>query len=169
MVLNPTFCKRYSHSQAPKISAKVHKKNEESEVQAKSTLAKYFSRASTDNRSKFKYRAESTKRPTESEKKPTVKPISKPREIISKFSYSRGLYALKPRNNMVFDKSVLKSKKPTIRLENKINANINLGAFLDGIDPGFASDSEGESTRNHFDMSVIMKRNSKYQSTEKIN
>lgn len=169
MVLNPTFCKRYSHSQAPKVNAKVHKKNEESEVQAKSTLAKYFSRASTDNRSKFKYRAESTKRPAESEKKPSVKPISKPREIISKFSYSRGLYALKPRNNMIFDKSVLKSKKPTIRLENKINANINLGAFLDGIDPGFASDSEGESTRNHFDMSVIMKRNSKYQSTEKIN
>jgi hypothetical protein len=168
MVLNPAFCKRNSHSQAPKVNTRQSKKAEEIEGQAKSTLAKYFSRASTDNRSKFKYRAESTKRPVEPEKK-TVKPLSKPRENISKFSYSRGLYALKPRKNMIFDKSVLKSKKPSIRLENRINANINLGAFLDGIDPGYESNSEGDSIRNHFDMSVVMKRSSKYQSTEKIN
>lgn len=169
LIMNPTTSKRYSHSHAPKV-VKTQKKSEELEVQAKSTLAKYFSRASTDNRSKFKYRAESTKRPTEVEKKSSVKPQIKVKEGVSKFSYSRGLYALKRRNNpMIFDKSVLNNKRRTIRLENKIQANINLGAFLDGIDAGLESNSESESTRNQFNMSSIMKRNSKYQSTDRIN
>lgn len=169
LIMNPGKSKRYSQSYAPKIG-KLQKKSEELEVQAKSTLAKYFSRASTDNRSKFKYRAESTKRPTEVEKKTAIKPPLKPKEGVSKFSYSRGLYALKRRNNqMIFDKSVLKNKRQTIKLENKIQGNINLGAFLDGIDPGFESNSEGESIRNQLNMSIIMKRNSKYQSTDRIN
>ena len=107
LLYNPTSTKRYSHSQAPK-SSKPHKKHEELDYQAKSTLAKYFSRACTDNKNKF--RAESVKRPLDSEKK--SKQFTKPKELVSKFSYCRGLYALRPKaENMVLDRGMLKSKR----------------------------------------------------------
>lgn len=72
-------------------------------------LAKYFSRASTNNRKKFKFQAESVKRANDMDKK--QKHINKPREIILKFSYSRGLSALKPRAaNIRFEKNSMKNK-----------------------------------------------------------
>ena len=118
LLYNPTITKRYSHSQAPK-SSKHQKKTEELDYQAKSTLAKYFSRAYTDNKNKFKFRAESVKRPLESEKK--SKQFIKPKELVSKFSYSRGLYALRPKaENLVLDRGMLKSKRK-FKLEQKTN------------------------------------------------
>ena len=177
LVESPANPKRYSHSQAPKIS-KITKKVEEFDVQAKSTLAKYFSRASPDNKVKFKYRAESVKRttteiekknPNETEKKPNQKPLPKPKEMISKFSYSRGLYALKPRAaQIMFEKSVLKNKRPHLKPEQKEINNVNLGVFLDCMDEGYDSNSEGE-VKKQLTVSAIMRKNSKYQSADKIN
>ena len=172
LVQSPVNAKRYSHSQAPKIAKNSQKRNDDFEGQAKSTLAKYFSRASTDNKAKFKYRAESVRRTTaEPEKKPTPKPILKPREMVSKFSYSRGLYALKPRgNNMVFEKSVLKNKKSPLKLEQKGGNNVNLGMFMDYMDEAYESNSEEETdTRKQLTISVIMKKTSKNQSADKSN
>jgi hypothetical protein len=137
LVYNPTTTKRYSHSQAPK-SSKHHKKQEDLDYQAKSTLAKYFSRACTDN--KNKYRAESVKRPLETDKK--SRQLSKPKELVSKFSYCRGLYALRPKAELVLDRSMLKSKKK-FRLEQKGTNNV----FLDLMDEGYGSSSEGEGKR----------------------
>ena len=172
LVQSPVSAKRYSHSQAPKIAKTSHKMNEELEVQAKSTLAKYFSRASTDNKAKFKYRAESVRRTTaDPEKKPPPKPIPRSREMVSKFSYSRGLYALKPRGpQMIFEKSVLKNKKSPLKLEQKGVNNVNLGIFLDYMDQGYESNSEGEAdARKQLTVSAVMKKNRKYQSADKIN
>lgn len=168
LMQSPVSAKRYSHSQAPKISRTNNKKNEEFEVQAKSTLAKYFSRASTDNKNKFKYRAESVRRTTaDPEKKPSGKPPTRPKEMISKFSYSRGLYALKPKAaNMAFEKSVLKHKKPANKPEHKGANNVNLGIFLDYLDEGYDSSSEGE-VKKTMTVSAIVKRNHRYISSDK--
>lgn len=165
LMCNPTSSKRYSHSQAPK-SSKNYKKPEELDYQAKSTLAKYFSRACTYNKNKFRLRNESVKRPAETEKK--TKLVIKNRENVSKFSYCRGLYALKPRaDNMVFDRSVLKNKRQ-FRLIHKATDNVNVGAFIDCIDDGYRSGSESESKKK-LEIYKAMKKNSKYQSSDKIN
>jgi cytosolic carboxypeptidase protein 2/3 len=165
---SPVSIKRYSHSQAAKMP-KIGKKPEEFEIQAKSTLAKYFSRASTDNKAKFKYRTESVKRAAvDLEKKMNQKPTPKPKEMVSKFSYSRGLHALKPKAaQMMLEKSVLKNKKPVIKPEHKEVNNINLGFFLECLDEGY--ESSEESIKKELGISVIMRKNSKYQSADKIN
>jgi hypothetical protein len=167
IIENPITIKKYSHSQAPKLD-KIIKKNDEFEVQAKSTLAKYFSRASTDNKNKFKFRAESVKRALEGEKR--HRNLSKPREMISKFSYSRGLYALKPKAaHIMFEKSVLKNNKPNLRLEQRTGNRGNAGVFLDCLDEGYDSNSEEEHSRKELAISAIMRKNSKYHSSDKIN
>ena len=172
LVESPVIAKRYSHSQAPKIAKISHKKTEDFEVQAKSTLAKYFSRASTDNKQKFKYRAESVRRTTaDVEKKINQKTAPKSRgEIISKFSYSRGLYALKPKaTQMMFEKSVLKPKRPKLKFEQQGINNVNLGIFLDCMDEEYESNSEGDTTKKQLTVSVIMRKNNKYQSVDRFN
>ena len=89
--------------------------------------------------------------------------------MISKFSYSRGLYALKPRAaQIMFEKSVLKNKRPHLKPEQKEINNVNLGVFLDCMDEGYDSNSEGE-VKKQLTVSAIMRKNSKYQSADKIN
>lgn len=165
IMFNPTSTKRYSHSQAPK-SSKNYKKNEDFDYQAKSTLAKYFSRACTDNKNKLRFRTESVKRPLEGEKK--SKQVVRSRENVSKFSYSKGLYALKPKgDNLIIDRSVLKSKRQ-FRLVQKATNHLRVGDIVECLDDGYRSGSESES-KKLLEISKAMKKNSKYQSSDKIN